>query len=227
MRRLVARSLIAPLLTLAVPLGLAAQSPVTVTAELGVRTDYLFAGIPFAAEEVTQATVTVGAGSFTINGFSVFDHAQSRVTEFDLYGDYYFQASETVGLFAGAGLYTFWLGEWMSTPEVYGGVVLATALTPTLYVAHDFDLGDGTHATLMLSHPVALGEDLTLNLMGNLDYNDGYYTAISGLSYGSLGAEMDIAAGPFTLKPLFVIQVGIDDTFTNEEVFGISASYTF
>ena len=37
------------------PLGLAAQSPVSVSAQLDFKTKYLFAGIPFAADEVTQA----------------------------------------------------------------------------------------------------------------------------------------------------------------------------
>ena len=46
-----------------------AQLPVSVAAEVGFRTKYFFAGIPFAAEQVTQPKVTATFGSFTLNGF--------------------------------------------------------------------------------------------------------------------------------------------------------------
>ena len=209
--------------------GLAAQDTATITAELGYRSDYLFAGIPFAEGGVTQATVSVGVSSFTVNGFAVFDHELGGMSEADIYGDWYVQASPLVGAFVGAGLYTFKIaGEWESTPELYAGLVLSTPLSPTLYVAHDFDLGDGTHAMLLLSHAVPLGESgTTLNLGGRLDYNDGYYTTISAFSFADLAVTLDVPLGPVTVTPLIRIQRAIHETFVHEEVFGLTASYTF
>ena len=230
-------ALLGTLCAAALPAPLLAQSPVTTTAEVTFLTDYLFAGIPFASEEVTQARLSVSAGSFTVNGFSVWDHDRSEITELDLYADYYEQVAPAVGVFVGGALYSFDYGtSWESTPELYGGVVLTAPLNPTLYVAHDFDLGDGTHATLMLSESVPLGSGgLTLDLAGNVDYNDDYYVDFSGLSYADLAASVGIPAGPVTVSPMFLVQFSLDDDFTTaaflsddvQEVFGVSVSATF
>lgn len=208
-----------------------AQVPATISAELAYRSAYYFAGIPFAADDVTQATVTAGLGSLTLYGFSVYDHAASDVTELDIYGDYYSQIAPTIGLFVGAALYSFKFPSpagWESTPELYGGLVFTAPLNPTLYVAHDFDLGDGTHATLMLSHAVPMGTGgATLTLSGNLDYNDGYYSTISGFSYADVGASVDLPLGPVTVSPGVTILRGIDDAFGDDEVFSVVAGFTF
>lgn len=212
------------------PLGLAAQSPVTVTGQLGYRSHYLFAGIPFAAEGVTQATLTAASGSLTLNGFGVFDHDAGEVSELDLYGDYYVQAAPMLGVFFGGALYSFnILDEWETTPELYAGVVLTALLNPTLYFAHDFDLGDGTHVTLMVSHELTVDEEsgVTVEFSGNLDYNDGYYSAISAFSYFDVGVTVGIPVGSVTLSPMLALQRGIDDTFVDEEVLGVTASYLF
>jgi hypothetical protein len=125
---------------------------------MNFKTRYLFAGIPFAADEVTQAQITVASGSFTFNAFSVYDVDASDVTEGDIWGDYYRQLSPAVGLFVGAAVYNFKiLGEWDPTAEAYGGLVFTGPLNPTVYFAHDFDLGDGSHAMFSLSHSVPLG----------------------------------------------------------------------
>lgn len=211
------------------PADLSAQSPVTGSAEINFLSHYLFAGIPFAAGEVTQARVTVGSGGFTFNGFSVYDYEASDLTEADLYGDYYAQIAPTLGLFVGAALYNFQFPSgWEATPELYAGLVLTAPLNPTLYVAHDFDLGDGTQALLMLSHSVPLGTGgATLDFAGNLGYNDGYYTDISGFSYADLGASVGLPVGPLTISPLVLVQFGIHETFVDEEVFGVRASIAF
>lgn len=206
-----------------------AQSPVTASGELTFLSHYLFAGIPFASGEVSQATVTVASRGLTANAYAVYDYDASDVTEADVWGDYYVQVAPALGLFAGAALYSFkYATGWESTPELYGGLALTAPLSPTLYVAHDFDLGDGTHTMLMVSHSVPLGTGgATLDLASSLDYNDGYYTEISGFSYADIGASIGIPVGPLTVSPLVIVQLAIDDTFIDEEVFGVRASMTF
>ena len=223
-------------LLLGTPSSASAQSPVSITGEINYLSDYFFAGIPFAADDVTQTRVTVATAGFTFNAFSVWDYERSEVTELDVYGDYYTQLAPTVGLFVGAALYNFdYVTSWESTHEIYAGLVLTAPLNPTLFAAHDFDLGDGTHVTLMLSESLPLGEGgATLDLAGNLDYNDGYYVPFSGLAYADVGASVGIPVGPLVVSPLVVLQFGLDEDFRQaagieevEEVFGVSASMTF
>ncbi len=211
------------------PFGLDAQSPVSVSGALDFKTKYLFAGIPFAAEEVTQATITVATGAFTFNAFSVYDIDASDVTEGDIWGDYYAQLSPGVGLFVGAALYNFKIaGEWDPTVEGYAGLVFTLPLTPTLYFAHDFDLGDGNHFILSLAHSVPLGASgATLDFAGDLDYNNNYYTSNSGFSFVDFAVSVGIPAGPLTISPTVLIQRNIDDLFTDEEVFGVKAAFVF
>lgn len=222
-------SLTGATLTAVLPQDLHAQSPVTVSAQAEFKTKYLFAGIPFAADEVTQAKVTIGRGAFTLNGFSVYDHDASDVTEGDVYGDYYTQLSPRVGAFVGAAVYNFKIAdEWELTPEVYAGLVLSAPLNPTLYFAHDFDLGDGNHFMLTLSHEIPLGiGGATLSLAGNIDYNNDYYRDGSDFSFADVVVYLGIPVGPLTVSPMFQLQRGIDDDFTDEEVFGIKASMVF
>lgn len=222
--------------TLLVASAAVAQTPVTVTGEIATMSKYLFAGIPFSSGAVTQPHAIVSAGSFTFHGFATWDHDAGEVTEADVYGDYYRQLSPIVGAYAGAALYNFRIGdEFMATPEIYGGVVLGVALTPTLHVAHDFDLGDGTHAMLSVSHVEPLGEGgVTLGLGSSLIYNDGYWASFwqtaasdSGLSVFGLSAALGLPVGPVQVEPTLVIQRAIHDDFAHEEVFGVKASMTF
>jgi hypothetical protein len=224
------------LLSLALPTVGSAQLPVSGSAELTYKTGYLFAGIPFALDDVTQAHAQVAVGSFTVHGFSTYDHDASDLIELDVYGDYYVQFAPTVGGFVGAALYGFkFVDGWKTTPELYAGLVLTAPLNPTLYVAHDFDLGDGTHATLSVSEEVPLGlTGVTLGLGGNLDYNDSYWDDFwlvtgseSGFSFADFTVSLGIPVGPLTVKPMVIIQRAIHDDFFDDEVVGVSASMVF
>lgn len=213
-----------------------AQTSVSGSAELAYKSKYHFAGIPFALDDVTQAHVQVAVGSLTLHGFSTFDHDASEVTEADLYGDYYWQLAPKVGAYLGGALYGFkFVDGWQTTPELYGGLVLTAPLNPALYIAHDFDLGDGTRVMLSVSEAVPLGTTgLSLGFGANLDYNDSYWEdfwlttgADSGFSFADFTVSVDIPVGPWTLKPMVLIQRAIHDDFFDEEIFGVSATITF
>lgn len=220
--------LLATLLCATAPAPVLAQTP-TFTGEVAYRTHYLFAGIPFSTGAVTQATLTMSAGAFTLSGFASYDHDLSELNEADVYGDFYVQLSPWIGGFAGVGIYNFEFATgWETTPEIYAGVVLSAPLSPTLTVAHDLDLGDGTHVLLTLAHSLPLGESgATLDLVGDLDYNDGYWVDVSGFSFADVGASIAIPVGPLTISPMALAQFGIHDAFVDEEVLGVSASWTF
>lgn len=221
------------LFALVAPLPASAQSPVTWSVELPFRSKYLFAGIPFAAEQVQQAQVTAGVGSFTINGFGVYDFDASDVTEADVYADYYSQLNDAVGMYVGGALYSFkFASGWESTPELYAGLVFTVPLNPVLAVAHDFDLGDGTRVTASISHGIPLAESgAVLTLGADADYNAEYYTLDSGISYVDGHASIDIPVGAVTISPMVLIQRRVDDAFVDfipdEELFGVTASFSF
>ncbi len=214
------------LLSLSSP-ATAQDTPVSITPDIGYRSLYLFAGIPFSTGAVTQGEVTVMAGSFTFHAYGVYDHDLGDASEADVWGDYYVQLDDVWGAYVGAALYHFNYGDtWEATPEVYGGVTAAVSLNPTLHVAHDFDLGDGTRFTFMVSEAMAAGP-ATVTFAANVDYNDGYYVDSSSFSYMDLALSVAVPVGPVTLTPSFLIQQAIDEGFTDEVVFGVNASMTF
>lgn len=218
-----------------------AQSPAAVTAELGYRSRYLFAGVPFVAGNVLEGTVTVEAGSLTMAGNTVYGSDGGEVIEADVWGDYQFQPTPAIGAFLGASYYSFLTLEddgstvWEGTPELYMGVVLTAPLTPTLTVAHDFDLGDGTHATLSLYESFPIGSSpLSLDVGGDLDYNHRYYVEIDGFSYADLWVSVNVSLGALTLSPVALFQFGLDEStflgepnFPDEQVYGVTATVTF
>lgn len=219
-----------------VPAAAAGQSPVAVSTELSFWSRYHFAGIPFSTGEVTQAHLRVGAGGLTLNGFATWDHDLGEPSEADVYGDYYLQVAPTVGVYVGGALYNFKIGDaFEPTPELYGGVVLGVPLSPTLHIAHDFDLGDGTRIALSVAREVPLGTSgLTLGVGANLDYNDSYWEQYwqvngedSGFTFAALTASLGVPVGPVVVTPRMLLQRAIHEDFLDEELFGVSARFTF
>jgi hypothetical protein len=216
-----------------------AQAQVTASAELTTKSRYLFAGMVFWKGPMTQPKLTVSAtsgnGTLTVNGGTVYIHGDfSEVMELDLWGDYYYQVNDRVGAYVGAGYYNFkdYLkpGEYAGSPELYGGLVFYLPLTPSVYVAREFELTEGTHVTFSLSHAVPVSDGgLSLNFEGRLDYNHEYYFDDSGFSFADLSGKLNIPAGPFTLSPLVALQVGIADEayFGDWGLFGLTASAAF
>ena len=130
-------------------------------------------------------------------------------------------------------LYNFLISDvWETTYELYAGLSLDAPLSPTLHVARDFDLGDGSRAYLQLSQGIPLG--LTgprVNFAGRVEYNADYYTESSGLAYADFVVSTDFGFGPITITPALTIQRQLDDAFTgfidDEEVFSVAASFGF
>jgi hypothetical protein len=231
---------ILPLLMAAVALSAPSlQAQVSVTADVAVKSRYLFAGMVFWKGPMTQPKLTLsttsGNGTLTVNGGAVYMHGDyNELMELDVWGDYYHQLSDQIGAYVGAGYYNFkhFLveDEYAGSPELYGGLVLYVPLTPSVYIAKDFDLTEGTHVTFSLSHPVALAENGTsLTFTGNLDYNHEYYRPDSGFSYADLTATLALPLGPLTVSPMVAVQAAIADDgyFGDWGIFGISASMGF
>lgn len=188
----------------------------SVSAEATWNTRYLFAGIPFSSGDVLQPHVAVGIGGLTLHGFANYDFDTEEFNELDAYADYFGMVSDLVGAYVGAALYHFKnveeIGEFSATPEIYGGISVYTTLTPSLYVAHDFDLGDGTHVYFSLSHGVPVGS-ATLTGTGRIEYNAEYWREGSSFSFADLILALEVPAGAFTIAPFAVFQGALDDDF--------------
>jgi len=193
-------------------------SPVTVSADVLYATQYLFAGIPFSGGDVFQPHVAVGVSGFTFNFFSNYDLDTDEFNEFDVYADYFTMLSDMVGGYVGAALYHFknvvQPGEFSATPEIYAGLSVFTTLTPSIYVAHDFDLGDGTRVYFSLTHGVPLGS-ATLTGTGRIEYNADYWRDGSSFSFADLNVSLGVPAGIFTIAPFVVFQGALDDDFAD------------
>lgn len=216
---------------LALLIGALAWWPATTAAQAGVSVEtralsrYLFAGLPFSSDWVGQAQVTVTASGFTFNGYANYDFDTEELNELDVWGDYFHAFNDVVGAYIGAGLYNFKnvveVGEFSATPEIYGGVAFFTVLNPTIYVAHDFDLGDGTHGYASLSHSVPVGT-VTLTATGRLAYNADYWRDGSGFSYTDLNVSAGVPFGIFTLAPSVAFVGALDDEdFIDVVVWGV------
>jgi hypothetical protein len=217
------------------PREAAAQAPVWGSIELPFRSRYLFAGTAFGVEDVQQGELSIGVGGFSASGFAVYELELNDFIEADLSVEYYHQVVEAVGVFVGGSLYHFDLGPelgWEGTHELHGGVAISVPLRPSLYVAHDFDLGDGTHATLELSQGIPLGGGgLALELGGSVEYNAHYYTDDSGFAYFDLSSAVAIPLGAVVISPIYIVQRRLDSVFEyaipDAEVWGITASVVF
>lgn len=171
------------------------------------------------------------ADALTLSGFAVWDWETSQFSEADLYAEVFGEATPLLGYYLGGVFYNFLLGEsWDQSYELYGGLTLTAPLSPTLHVAHDFELGDGTRAFLQLSHGVPLGgEGPTFTLAARVEYNDRYYTEASGLAYADLIGVVEFDLGPLTLTPAATIQRQLDEAFAGSiddgEVFSIAAAF--
>ena len=125
------------------PVGPAAAQ-VGFSVEARALSRYLFAGLPFSTGWVSQGQAVLTVSNFTFNGYSNYDFDTKEINELDIWGDYFHTFSDVFGGFIGAGLYNFKnvveVGKFSATPEIYGGLSFFTVLSPTLYIAHDFDL---------------------------------------------------------------------------------------
>lgn len=191
-------------------------NPVTISADVLYGTRYLFAGIPFSGGGVFQPHVAVGASSFTFNFFSNYDLDTDEFNEFDIYADYFTMLSDIVGGYVGAALYNFkhveQAGEFSLTPEIYAGLSIFTTLTPSIYVAHDFNVGDGTHVYLSLTHGVPVGS-VTVSGTGRIEYNADYWRDGSSFGFADFNVSVDVPVGSFTVAPFMVFQAGLHDDF--------------
>jgi len=193
------------------------DNSITWGAGLEYRTRYLFAGYPLSDGPVMLATLDASVGGLLLTAYANYDTDDGEVNEADIFAEYYFDYSDTISFYLGAGNLNFKHarveGQWDSTYEFYAGFVSSLPGNPELHYTRDFSLSDGGELlTLSFSHEVPVA---TVQLIGsgNLVYNDQYYRDESNLSYCDLSLAVEARLGGFTLTPKISYQKGIAQDF--------------
>lgn len=216
--------------TLIIVCGLAAAVP-AVYAQVGVSSSvfygspYVWRGEVLSSGFVIQPYVEASYGDFSLAFFGNVDPnggndgATMAFNEADLTAAY---ASSFSGVDVGVG-YTFYTFpgypedelEFSPTQEFFGSVGLADVpLTPSLFVAYDFDALTGLYAELGVGHELnSGGQPIGLGLALGFDSEYALADGESGLSHLAVTAGTDFEAGYLTVSPMVGFQLSLHDTY--------------
>lgn len=178
-------------------------SPVEVSADISVNSQYLWRGFLLDDDPVMQQGIYVGAYGFTASLWGSFDIGGDddlNSDEVDYVIDYT-REFDKLSLSVGCTYYDFPSADTFSR-EFYAGAGLDVFLSPTLVWYHDYGDedsggGDGDYIALGLSHSFPLGtSSVTLDLSGHAGYNNELFINGTG-GDASLGIGLTI---PLTEK---------------------------
>jgi hypothetical protein len=202
MRRYLAFAAV-PALILALVTARPASAQVSVGADLGVYSAYVWRGLSLTNRPVLQPDLWLsypvgGNASITVGGWSSIDigkyddpnddfsegggAAGPDLTEFDWYGEFgtsFGSASLTLGVTGYVYPNDFGLTSSSNTIEIYGQLGLGTVLSPSISAYYDVDKIKGLYLEGSISHDLAISPSFTLTL-----------GALAGLSAGQ-GCEPD------------------------------------
>jgi Bacterial protein of unknown function (Gcw_chp) len=242
MRRYLAFAAV-PALVLALVTARPASAQVSVGADLGVYSAYVWRGLSLTNRPVLQPDLWLsypvgGNASITVGGWSTIDigkyddpnddisegggHAGPDLTEFDWYGELgttVGSASLTLGVTGYVYPNDFGLTSTSNTIEIYGQIGLSNVLSPSLSAYYDVDKIKGLYLEGSISHDLAISPSFTLTL-----------GALAGLSAGQ-GCEPDsndncTVVGNFFDNGLTHVDLSAATSFTAGS-FSISPAFHF
>jgi Bacterial protein of unknown function (Gcw_chp) len=219
------------------------QAQATIGADLDLFSSYVWRGLSLTNKPVAQpalyVTFPVGNAEITAGGWANIelgqydgsdDISQSLgassfdLTEFDPYAEVSFpvgQATLTGGVTGYVYPNDFGLTEDANTVEIYGKVGLDVPLSPELSVYYDVDKISGTYIEGGVSHSLALGEKISLDLGALAGFNAGqgipddpdesFNFEDDGFTHLDLSAGLPFAAGAFSITPVVHVQVNGDN----------------
>ena len=162
--------------------GMFEDSPVGISADIAINSDYIWRGFMLDDNQVMQQGAYVSAYGFTVSIWGSFGIASDNSMDSDEV-DYtvdYTYSTDAFSLSMGHTYYDFPSAD-LSSKEFYAGVGLNVASSPTLTLYRDYGDedsggGDGDYTVLELSHNFPLGESpVTFDLSGHVGYNDGLF----------------------------------------------------
>ncbi len=203
-------------------------------------TKYIWRGYNLVDGPAIQPSLDFGFGDsgFSANvwysaGLSDRD-ISSAADELDFTLDYSASFVNGAGLSLGLIYYTFpnqddFEFDDHTTQEVYVAFTPGVPyLAPTLTLYRDFNLGDDWYATFGIDQSVEAGEG-SIGASAVLGYNNGQFSANSGLSHIELSVYAAIPAGVVDISPSVTFVGLFEDTVNpdNEIFFSLNAGWSF
>ncbi len=241
------------LLLISTTLPALALGPLDVDAELPFYSKYIWRGMEANADPVVQPSffagiLGIGIGFWGNMDLTDINGKKGEFSEIDYVASYGLPLP-LVDLNFGLIYYNFPNSDAPSTAEAFVKGSVGILLNPSLEIYYDFKEIDGSYINAGISYPVALTDDLDLELGANLGFGDGSYTkGYFGIDASGATNFLLSASVPFKPIPFFTVtpsasystllgdaKDGTDlanqadgfDMATNAVIFGLSASFSF
>jgi uncharacterized protein (TIGR02001 family) len=157
-------------------------SDVSVNADIGLYSAYVWRGQVLNDNMVVQPSVTIAKGPFSLNvwgNWNATDNAAQDTGEIDYTAAYTLPFStDDITMDVGMIFYTF-PGNGNSAPSTEEAFIQATfnniILTPVASLYYDFDEADGFYGNLAVSQGVEISDAMTAEIGGSIGYGTKNY----------------------------------------------------
>lgn len=199
------------------------EEKVNIEANLYFYSKYIFRGLNFGNKPIFQPSLTLNYKDVIATILGTCDTGDENANEFDLLLDYTKEINKEINLSFGYNFFRF-IDLGQNTQEVYAGVSLNRALSPSFMFYHDFDLAKGNYAELSISKSNKF-KNLSLNTKASLGYNDRYFWDKSGFSHLDFQVLIAIKiSDKVTICPRLNYIKALNKDFKNEFVSGIGVN---
>lgn len=206
-----------------------AESPVSVSVDIGFVNQYLWRGFVLNDTPSMQPGITVGYKNFSISSWSNLSHTGPNGeawTEHDFTLDY---TKEFGKLSASVGYINYVFpniapGDGRHTNEVYFGAAYDTILSPSITVYRDIDDGKGWYYYASIGHSVGLVKGMSLNPSLGFGLNQHLFQTQTSISNFDVGVSLDVPTGKVTFSPFFTRSIGHSTLFGSHNMYGVTLS---
>ena len=222
-------------------------SDVSVNADVGLYSAYVWRGIIVNNRMVAQPSVTAAKGPFSLNVWGNFDVAKADGdhTEVDYTAAYKLVDIDDVTVDVGMIFYTFPgnASDTSATEEVFAKATFNNILfTPVASVYYDIDEANGWYGNLAISQGVEISDAMTAEIGGSMGYATGHnlnYYSGNTVGYSAFCDFNVYASTEYALTEKLSVGALLQYTYLNYEVAkpagqntgivwgGINLSYKF
>ncbi|MBW2967741.1 hypothetical protein KY362_04595, partial [Candidatus Woesearchaeota archaeon] len=182
---------------------------ITLSGSISYNSVYYMRGLQFSEGPVLQTLDAVNYRSLTFILFGNLDLEQEAINEVDLVFDF----RRDVGRFsvnAGYALFLYPGADPGRSMEIYGGIGITSPLQFGVFVAYDFEAGDGLYVEFRAGYDIE-AEPLTLSLSTAIGLNSGYWREGDGYNLEFRAALPVDIPGPLTVVPTVIYSQGLTE----------------